>query len=104
MSLKERKSIFKLEKIGDKKLSEITIAEFLKAMPYIDTVPLPEGDLGAVKVKELVNPKFREIWRAEKKKIEREVAFEVASYHDIELSKTITNIEERLANIEEHLK
>lgn len=79
-------------------------AEFFQAMPDIDTVPLPEGDLGVVKVKELLDPEWQILWREEKKKMEREVAFALPSYSDIALSKTIKTIEERLARIEKRIR
>lgn len=103
MSPKKRKAAFELGEIGDRKLSEVTVAKFLQAMPYIDTVPLPDSDLGVVKVKELFDPEWQFIWREEKKKMERELLVVVPSDSDIAVSQRMKVIEEKLAKIEKQV-
>jgi len=100
-----KKAAIVLGEIGDKKLSEITASRLLAAMPYIDTVPLPEGDLGVVRVKELFDPKWWRFWKNEKKKLEaREVDPVLRDFYEDSLTRIITDFESRLTEVEKRLK
>jgi len=102
--MKAKKAAIDLGKIGDKKLGDITASELMAAMPYIETVPLPEGDLGVVKVKQLFDPRWWRFWKNEKKKLEaREVDPVLRDFYEDSITNVILDIETRITEIERKL-